>query len=341
MGFRLSFIIITVALHGVSGCAPSGGPQTLAVPAAVEPLDRRVVYPREGATIASRDSAFLFGTVGLGGVSLTVNGETVRVWPNGSWIAWVPVPSDTLADFDLSARIGRISLSRRVSYRVTHVTRPPCLICSWLDSASFTPSGVMILPPGEAFRLALRATPGAEVRLVLADRSVVPLVTDTLPEEPPPGVRAFATAARAARLPRRADRFTGWITARRFAAADSGGTTAVPTVEVILGADTLRQPWPLDLELLDLDTPMVVSLNDDIAGLGGTDSIINALAIPRGTYHWLFPTGTQARVNGRINSLVRLQLSSASVAWVRERDVLPLPRGTPRQLCTNRKKYRG
>src|SRR6185295_625454 len=53
------------------------------------PLALRVVYPSPDAVVAARDSSFLFGSAGTGEARITINGEPVRVWPNGAWLAWV------------------------------------------------------------------------------------------------------------------------------------------------------------------------------------------------------------------------------------------------------------
>jgi len=54
------------------------------VPAADGPLDVRVVSPSPNQTVP-RDSTFVFGSVGSGRATLTVNGAPVQVAPNGAW----------------------------------------------------------------------------------------------------------------------------------------------------------------------------------------------------------------------------------------------------------------
>jgi len=55
-----------------------------------------VVQPTEGHLLSVRDSTFVFGSVGNGDAILTINGAPVRVNPNGSFMAFLPVPSDTV-----------------------------------------------------------------------------------------------------------------------------------------------------------------------------------------------------------------------------------------------------
>ncbi len=71
---------------------PPANPKLPPVPAVDGPLEVHVVYPREGALITSRDSDFIFGSVGNGQAGLRVNGVLVPVWPNGAFMGWIPNP---------------------------------------------------------------------------------------------------------------------------------------------------------------------------------------------------------------------------------------------------------
>src|SRR5690606_7146342 len=71
--------------------APVGGAPTAAegtrvlppVPQVLGTLAIDVVYPPEGANIAVRDNTFIFGNVGRGDATLTINGQPVEVAANG------------------------------------------------------------------------------------------------------------------------------------------------------------------------------------------------------------------------------------------------------------------
>src|SRR3990172_7304830 len=96
-------VVVMVVLVFASACASARSRVVpVPVPASVgASLHVNVVYPAPTDTIAARDSSFLFGAVagGAGRRSLTVNGAPVPVLPNGAWIAWVPLPDDTVAAF--------------------------------------------------------------------------------------------------------------------------------------------------------------------------------------------------------------------------------------------------
>jgi len=177
-----------------SGTAPvSGG----ALPAPTAPvrdsLRIAVVYPAVTDVIQSHDSAFLFGAVrgARGAVHLGVNGQSVPVLANGAWIAWLPLPDDTVVHYLIAATAGPDSSRFVYTARIAPQFRPPPGRPVWIDTTSFTPAGSLALPRDEGIPLSVQATPGATVRLVLPWGSSVPLVPDTLPAGLPAGVRAF------------------------------------------------------------------------------------------------------------------------------------------------------
>ena len=316
----------------VAGCAVSRA-GSAPVPAAAgtapsESLQVTVAYPAPTDVLQSHDSAFLFGAVrgARGPVHLGINGQSVPVLPDGGWIAWLPLPDDTVAPFLLAATAGPDSSRTVVTAHIAPRFRPPTGRAAWIDTTSFMPVGTLALPAGEGVLLSVQAAPGASLRLVLPWGASVPLVPDTLPAEPAWSVRAFVADTAAYRLPPAAGRYLGWLPA---AALCADGRTACATLVVAAGGDTAAARWPLTITTVDMTFPQVVVLNDDTAHTGTTDSITPGRAVPHGTYNWFFPTGTVAVESGRWSDQVRLQLSRDAVAWVSASDVVALAPGTP------------
>ncbi|MBA3556897.1 MAG: hypothetical protein H0W29_19380, partial [Gemmatimonadales bacterium] len=115
---------------------PSTSASLPPVPEVRGPLTLRVVYPPAGASVQARDSSFIFGSTGTGDARVTINGLPVRVWPNGAWLAWVPLPSDSLMRFRIEARTdsGVAAIDhelRRGGYR-----SPPPPAPVWIDTRS-------------------------------------------------------------------------------------------------------------------------------------------------------------------------------------------------------------
>ena len=324
---RLVRIALLVA---ATGCAASTAarrePSTAApVPGSREPLHITIVYPDTAEPIQAQDSSFLFGSVGRGrgDVGLSINGFPVHVSPNGSWLAWIPLPGDSLARFQIVARAGMGGEQQETTFvaRIAQPYRPPAGVTVWIDTTSLTPTDTLAFPTGEGVRLSVRATPGARVRLRMEGKQgEVWFVPDTLPEEPAWGVRVFGTDTSAYRLPPAADRYVAWLPATPLCDA---------MVEAIVGTDTARAVWPLVLDTLAHAHPIVVVLNDDTAHTGKSDSLTVGKAVPYGTYNWFFPLGTTSVATARWGSQTRLQLSRGTIAWVNTADVVPLAPGTP------------
>jgi N-acetylmuramoyl-L-alanine amidase len=298
--------------------------------------------------VQARDSSFLFGSAGTGDARVTVNGHPVRVWPNGAWIAWVPLPPDSLMRFRIEARTDSAFTELDHVVRWGGYRSPPPPAAVWIDTTSLTPRGSLWWPRDEYLALSLRASEGAEVRLVLADGTVVPLTQAPAREAVPATVRAFDHDTASLSTPITRERYAGVLRGRavgpdpgplfpvvapavvvsapiateiRCASAscaprDSlGPASDWAVVEAIRGADTVRSRWPLQLALLDT-LPAMAELDDDSSHAGTTDSIAVGRALPEGTYHWFFPTGTRALVSGRANDELRLRLSPSAEAWV-------------------------
>lgn len=347
--------------HGAPGPAAGGpadssAPGLPSVPEAAGALQISVVYPSPTDIVEARDSTFLFGSLGTGQATLTVNGTSVRVWPNGAWLAWLPLVGDSDAHFTLVARSATDSASLLYTMRRVRRFQPPATGV-WIDTTSFAPASRIWWPRDEYLPVSLRATEGAEVRLRLPDGTIVPMAADIGPGEVSWGVRAFDRDTANFEAPPRADKYIGALRGRTLGenpgpllgppppappmppCCRPGGTTpatgrrpADPTsevvVEAILGADTARARWPIRLALLDT-LPAVVEFDDDTARKGNTDSLTIGRARPGATYHWFFPTGTRAIANARLGDDLRVRLSRGQEAWVPAADAIALPPATP------------
>ena len=186
---RLSSLVVAISIcFMVSGCTRFGpsfqptptGPfeQPEAPPQHIGALSVRISYPpvdgpgadagellvvraREGYSIQSRDSAFVFGSVGRADASIMVNGHAVRVYPTGGWIAWLPLPNDSLARFDVVATAGaetaRLVLVAPIAGGGQRHADPV-----WIDSTSFSPLGDRWLRPGDGIRSSPPTPSGTE-----------------------------------------------------------------------------------------------------------------------------------------------------------------------------------
>ena len=81
------------------------------------PLSINVVYPRPNQEIQVRDSNFIFGSVGSGKATLTINGYDVPVAPNGAFLGFIPVPRGEKPAYELVALNGAEKASATVNIR--------------------------------------------------------------------------------------------------------------------------------------------------------------------------------------------------------------------------------
>ena len=184
------------------------------MPVVAGPLQLSVIYPGPTDVVQAGDSSFMLGSTGNGSASLTINGAPVRVAPNGAWLAWLRFPPDSAARFELVARTPSDSAS--MVYEVHRAPRfvPPDTGL-WIDTLALTPRGSVWLPADEYLPLRVHATPGAVVRLVLGDGTIVPLHAAPGAGEIPAAVRAFDRDTANLRATRDSSRYLGAIRGRR------------------------------------------------------------------------------------------------------------------------------
>ena len=83
---------------------PAANAKLPPVPDVRGPLQITVTYPKPEQMLTVRDSNFIFGSVGTGDAALRINGVAVPVYPNGSFMGWLPVPPDSAPRYEILAR---------------------------------------------------------------------------------------------------------------------------------------------------------------------------------------------------------------------------------------------
>jgi N-acetylmuramoyl-L-alanine amidase len=278
------------------------GPALPPVPKVTGALAIKVVYPPAGATIQARDSTFIFGSIGNGDAALSINGTPAVVYPNGAFIAWLPVPSPTDYHFTLVARLG--ADSARLVHRLTPPAPRPALSEAGpltADSASVTPRGTRTLRGDEMVRVSIRTPVNATAVIRLADGRELPM---------PGSDQSGAVVAR--------------VHALDLPARDLSQPAALV---VARGGDTLRLTTG-SVTIYDPREPRFVTLTTSTA-VPDTDKVVTARPVPAGTYKWFLIPGTVVEATGRIGEFVRVRLDSALEVWVNANDAQSLPAGTP------------
>jgi N-acetylmuramoyl-L-alanine amidase len=276
------------------GITPRQAPPLPPIPLRIGPLRLNLVFP-DSNQLEPVDSNFIFGTVGNGHATLTINGAPVPVAPNGTFLGFLPVPPSTAPQYVLVARNGADSATLVVPVRV--LPPPPNLALTGplvIDSSSVSPaSPSLALRDDEPVRVSVRAPANATAWVIAGGKRYTLVNT---------GGNSFATDVPAGRL-------------------RSGGTLYV-------SRDKSRVHLPV-ARVADADTiTQWVELGDPTAQ-SDTDATIIGRSIPSGTYKWMLIPGTIAQETGRNGDNVRVRLDSNLEIWVDSVNVLRLPDGYP------------
>jgi N-acetylmuramoyl-L-alanine amidase len=289
-------------------------------PLVTGPLAIRVVYPKAGDAISARDSNFVFGTIGSGDATLTVNGANVPVLPNGAFLGWLPVPPGSPARYELVAIRGADTA------RAVHVVRPPAPVTPWADT------GRLVVQPGSVFpgvghegiyrrdeplRVTVRTSATAEVTLQFADSSRLTLIS---------GMQRQAMLGN-----------LGAGDATLWQAEVPAGRLGQPSVLVVARErDTVRVPVGA-VAVTDTALPPLVQLMPAGMAPGDSERTVIGRPVPGGTYAWFLLPGTIVTPTGRQGGALRVRLDRGQEIWVAAEEGVSLPPGTfaPRLIAGN------
>lgn len=104
---------------------PPVNPGLPPVPKVTGPLAIKVIYPRADQLIQSRDSNFVFGSIGNGDAGLKINGTLIPVYPNGSFMAWLPNPPAENPVYEIVAKAGSDSAQLSHPVKILPPVAPP------------------------------------------------------------------------------------------------------------------------------------------------------------------------------------------------------------------------
>ena len=298
--------------------AGDGGESRLPpVPLVVGELAPKVVYPLPNQLIQSRDSNFIFGSVGNGHAQLAINGVPVKVLPNGSFIAYLANPSAARPGYDLVVALG--ADTARLSHPVRLRPASPVLSLTGplvVDSGSVRPAGRLALRDDELVRVSVRAPGNANVEWRSDAGGCVRLVSALTPADSP-GVGGLATTSVPARYVTDPDRWATDIPARMLRAPSR--------LLIARGSDSVRLVLPAIESIAH--SGLWAMLGADSLAVGDTDRVITGRPIPGGTYKWLLIPGTVVKVTGWSGQFARVQLDDALEIWVNRSDTRLLPSG--------------
>ncbi len=275
------------------------------------PLSISVIYPRRDAAISvTGDSTFIFGSLGNGNATLTINSQAVRVYPNGSFLAYLPVPRDSQRyqiDASLAGATERLDHPVRISPRPASLANDAPLVA---EQQSVRPASSGRWSPGERLTVAVRANANATVTLDLADgrRTQLGSARETLRDS------------------------TLW---QRTVSVEELGAQA--RLLVTRGADTIMLSVPVQQLIDSLGGPPRLARLVSTTAVPDTDQVVVARPVPNGTYKWLLLPGTIVQVTARVGDQARLRLDSQLEVWTDSSAVAELSDSSvaPRRVVGN------
>ncbi|GJG84963.1 hypothetical protein tb265_01440 [Gemmatimonadetes bacterium T265] len=305
-------------------------------------LDVRVVSPTPNQLVP-RDSTFVFGAVGSGAATLTVNGTPVPVAPNGAFLAYLPTPPASAPRYDLVATRAGEEARRTVAVRVA-TPRAVTPGLRLVDSGSVIPDVRTRVPADEAVRVAVRASRDARVWLELPSGDAPAPATDSAPADDG-GASRVLSPSRVARVPLvdvasaqgraagGADASVLWATDVAAARLAAAGPRA--RVVVARGADTVRLT-PARVELLGAPGVRSYVQLGRPSAVPDTDRVVIGRPTPDGTYRYFLLPGTVVERTAVMGGMARVRLDARLQAWVDADAALPLPDGyaPPRRVVS-------
>lgn len=319
-------------MSGPGTPSPGGAMRSLPqVPSVRDDLRIDVVYPGEGASIAVTGSTFIFGNVGRGDATLTINGAPVEVAANGAWLAHLPIPADGV--YQLSATAGGQTVTATRTVRVpaaggTAATGEPRIV-----DGTISLGGGTVRRVGERVEVSFRGTPGGQAYLSLGNGTVVPMVERQAIDrtsgfmlnrvEANPSVSEYVGTLE----------LTSQITPASGAPAESAlrpSNSRIPSttaqVQLNVNGRVVTRPVDTTVYLIESAAPRVA-----IASTARADGTVIGR---RGTgddqaWDFFWPNGTLLAVDGEVGDFYRIRLTPELSAWVSRTDVTLLPEGTP------------
>ncbi|MBI5744428.1 MAG: N-acetylmuramoyl-L-alanine amidase [Elusimicrobia bacterium] len=251
-----------------------------AAPAAAGEIN--FVYPAEGSQLPSMAKTFVFGNVSPSTAAFTINGEKIQVYPNGGFIAYLPVAE---GDFAFKGQLA----DGTTAQRGLKVASAPDARSSTgpvrLEITNYAADSEVF--PGDYIRLAAAGTPGKE-----AVFSLEGVFKDEPLTESPAGSGNYYGARRV----EDSDRCSGCALTARFKAGLFGHGAAAKAKGAV---KILRANY-----LLETSTDTVVLRN-----------------APDGGYMLFMQKGVKLVANGRTNGMRRVALSASETAWVEDSKV--------------------
>ena len=276
-----------------------------------------IVYPKEASIIHSgaTDSVFIFGQVSEPDCKLKINKFDINVYPNGSFLAFLPVQYGDFV-FHCESMHGQDTLLLERNVFIPFPIKSTADDSLLIEVDSVQPGKDLQLIQNDLLRVLFKGTPENKAFFSISGLCKdIPMTEIVLQKAPYWGQSVFGENAV---LPE--EQIKGIYTGSyRIQSADSGMTMPIMCHLVNNVGDTIVATSKGTLTILDARFPRVAELTPDMS---------NLRTAPGSSYYYFLPKGVKLLVTGQQGSELRVKLSDNEEAWVHESYVQMLPDGT-------------
>lgn len=279
-------------------------------PLFAQPLQVKIVYPREGAKISAVTRSFVFGSVSPATATVRVNGSTVPVYKTGSYLALIPFQP---GEFKIKVE-AKINEKSTEAIRTVYVSSPLAALPAEplkISTEGMRPAQDLELIAGDFIDLRFQGTPNckAEYRF-----------------------KNFKENNEWKPMEEQATAVPGIYKATYL--IGSKDETEKAMVEFRLTHDSGRSVKaiaPGKLKILDNHKPLIVETNSEETVLRAGPSI----GAEQMAYEIFLPKGVKLKSTGRIGNEVRIQLSETLSLWTDEKNISRIDTSYPRVILSS------
>lgn len=275
-----------------------------------------VIYPKEGSQVIAAESTFVFGNVSPVEVDFSVNNLSTKVYPNGAFLAFVPVEPGNFS-FVCQAILNSDTTSMVRNVNIPHFLKTSSQDFLVIDTSYIFPRADWELPPGEVFRVAFKGTPNCK-----ATFSIEGLV-ENFPMTEIPARKSFYWG----------EAIFGQGTNSQMADVKGiyTGAYIIQNQDQATAREVrfkLKGDWGIVAETVapgkfKIDNSVIPKIaeftkEETIARTGFGSG--GKLYLPQDAKVWL---------TARRGNYVRVKLSESEITWIRDENIKMLPPGTP------------
>lgn len=275
-----------------------------------------VIYPKEGSQVIAAESTFVFGNLSPVEVDFSVNNIPTKLYPNGAFLAFVPVAPGNFSFICQATANGDTARLVRNVY-IPHYLKTSTAEYLVIDTSYVFPEVDWELQPGEVFKVAFKGTPNCE-----ATFSIDGLAADFPMAEIPPRKSFY------------------W----GEAIFGEGTNSQMADVKGIYTGAYIIQNWnpaanaKVRFKLRDkignvVETVAPGKLNIDNSAIPNIAEFTEEVTIARTGFSsggkLFLPAGTRVWVTGRRGNFMRVKLAETEAVWIRDENTKILPAGIP------------